>query len=93
VNLERQTILNQIAEREAERRGNEGLGIKMLFDQLPKGFSAEQLQGLLYALADKQRADSMLKAVERDQVKVMIMGGGAPGSVGGMPSAVAVPAP
>ncbi len=85
VNLERQVVLNQIAEKEAERRGNEGLGIRMLFDQLPKGFTAEQLQGLLYALADKQRADSMLKAVERDQVKVMVMGGSAPGSAGTPP--------
>jgi hypothetical protein len=45
-----------------------------------------QLKDLLYALADKQRADSMLKAVERDQVKVMVMGGNG----GGSP---AIPAP
>jgi regulator of protease activity HflC (stomatin/prohibitin superfamily) len=80
VNLQRQLVLNQIAEREAERRGNEGLGIKKLIEQLPKEYNPVQLKDLLYALADKQRADSMLKAVERDQVKVMVMGGnnGAP---------------
>jgi regulator of protease activity HflC (stomatin/prohibitin superfamily) len=88
VNLERQTVLNQIAERETERRANEGLGIKKLVDQLPKEFKPEQLQGLLYALADKQRADSMLKAVERDQVKVMVMGGN-----GSAAAAAAVSAP
>lgn len=88
VNLERQEVLNKIAEREADRRANEGLGIKKLVEQLPKEFNAVQLKDLLYALADKQRADSMLKAVERDQVKVMVMGGG---GNGGTPSAVAVP--
>ena len=85
VNLQRQLVLNQIAEREADRRSNEGLGIKKLIDQLPKDFNPVQLKDLLYALADKQRADSMLKAVERDQVKVMIMGGN------GAPPAISVP--
>lgn len=75
VNLQRQLVLNRIAEREAERRANEGLGIKKLVEQLPKELNPVQLKDLLYALADKQRADSMLKAVEGDQVKVMIMGG------------------
>jgi regulator of protease activity HflC (stomatin/prohibitin superfamily) len=87
VNLERQGVLNQIAEREAERRGNEGLGIRKLVEQLPKEINPVQLKDLLYALADKQRADSMLKAVERDQVKVMVMGGGG----GGAPAIVAPP--
>jgi regulator of protease activity HflC (stomatin/prohibitin superfamily) len=86
VNLQRQLVLNQIAEREAERRANEGLGIKKLIEQLPKDISPVQLKDLLYALADKQRADSMLKAVERDQVKVMVMGGN------GAAPAISVPA-
>ncbi|MGM4906792.1 SPFH domain-containing protein [Tardiphaga sp. 866_E4_N2_1] len=85
VNLERQSVLNQIAEREAQRRANEGLGIKKLVDQLPKEMRPEQLQGLLYALADKQRADSMLKAVEHNQVKVMVMGGGSNAPVVSVP--------
>jgi hypothetical protein len=42
---------------------------------------------MLYALADKKRADLMLNAVECDQVKVMVMGGN-----GGRPPAVSVPA-
>jgi regulator of protease activity HflC (stomatin/prohibitin superfamily) len=88
VTLERQAVLNEIAQKEAERRGNEGLGIKMLLEQLPKGFTPEQTRELLYALADKQRADSMLKAVEKDQVKVIVMGG--PGSA---PPALAIPQP
>jgi regulator of protease activity HflC (stomatin/prohibitin superfamily) len=88
VNLKRQLVLNQIAEREAERRANEGLGIKKLIEQLPRDYNPVQLKDLLYALADKQRADSMLKAVESDQVKVMVMGGN-----GGAPPAISLPAP
>ena len=46
VNLQRQLVLNQIAEREAERRGNEGLGIKKLIEQLPKDFNPVQLKDI-----------------------------------------------
>jgi regulator of protease activity HflC (stomatin/prohibitin superfamily) len=74
--LKRQAILTQIAEREADRRANEGLGVKKLLEQLPKAFAPGQIRELLYALADKQRADTMLKAVEKDQVKVIVMGNG-----------------
>jgi regulator of protease activity HflC (stomatin/prohibitin superfamily) len=77
VNLERQGVLNQIAAREAERRGNEGLGIRKLIEQLPSGMTGPQMEKLLYALADKQRADSLQRAVEKDQVKIIVMGGGA----------------
>lgn len=84
VNLERQGVLNQIAQSETERRANEGVGVRKLIEELPKGLKPNELRDLLYALADKQRADSMLKAVEKDQVKVMIMGGNNP---------VAVPSP
>ncbi len=84
VNLERQGVLNRIAQSESERRANEGVGVRKLIEELPKGLKPNELRDLLYALADKQRADSMLKAVEKDQVKVMIMGGNNP---------VAVPSP
>lgn len=75
--LKRQEVLNEIAAREAERRANEGVGVRKLFDQLPKGMSTEQVRQLLYALADKQRADSLQRAVEKNQVKIIVMGGGA----------------
>jgi len=81
VNLERQDVLNRIALSETERRANEGVGVRKLVEALPKGMSATELRDLLYALADKQRADSMLKAVESDQVKVMIMSGNNPVAV------------
>jgi regulator of protease activity HflC (stomatin/prohibitin superfamily) len=85
--LKRQGVLIEISEREAERRAQEGIGIKKLIEELPKEFTPDQVRALLYALADKQRADSMLKAVEKDQVKVIVMG--APGTSPG----VTVPAP
>ncbi len=86
--LKRQQTLVQVAEKEAERRAKEGSGVRMLIEQLPAGYSPEQMTQFLHSLADKQRADAMMRAVERDQVKVMVMGG-----EGGGQAAVAVPAP
>jgi regulator of protease activity HflC (stomatin/prohibitin superfamily) len=88
VALERQGVLNKIAEREADRRGSEGEGVRKLIEQLPKGYGPGQLQGLLTALADKQRADSLQRAVEKDQVKVIVMGGN-----GNPSAAVPIPSP
>lgn len=88
--LKRQATLVEISAQEAQRRSNEGLGIQKLLAQLPKEFSPDQLKSLISAVADKQRADAMLKSVERDQVKVMVMGGGSAES--GQP-AVSVAAP
>lgn len=85
--LKRQGIILEIAGVEAERRAQEGIGIKKLIKELPKDVTAEQVGALLYALADKQRADSMLKAVDKDQVKVIVMG--TPGAT----PAVPVPSP
>lgn len=88
--LKRQATLVEISAQEAQRRSNEGLGIQKLLAQLPKEFSPDQLKSLISAVADKQRADAMLKSVERDQVKVMVMGSGSAES--GQP-AVSVAAP
>lgn len=85
--LKRQGVIIEIAELEAERRAKEGIGIKKLIKELPKDVTPEQVRALLYALADKQRADSMLKAVDKDQVKVIVMG--TPGAT----PAVPVPSP
>lgn len=73
--LQRQTILTNIARQEAERRGQEGAGVKKLFDQLPQGFSSDQIAQVMTALANKERADAMLKAVETGKVTVMVMDG------------------
>jgi regulator of protease activity HflC (stomatin/prohibitin superfamily) len=85
VALERQAVLNQIAERESDRRGSEGKGIRKLIDQLPKAYTPEQLRELLLALADKQRADSLQRAVEKDQVKVIVLGGGGTNATAAVP--------
>lgn len=75
--LERQKTLTQIAEETALRRAKEGLGVKKLFDELPDGFSPTQISIVLRAIADKRRADALMKAIEGDRVNVMVVDGGA----------------
>ncbi len=76
--LERQKTLTQIAEEEARRRGNEGRGVRNLFTELPQGFSPGQIRDVLSAIADKTRAEAMMKAVETGQVRVIVMNGSQP---------------
>ena len=73
--LDRQGTLTDIAEQEALRREKEGKGVKNLFTELPTGFTAAEISEVLGALANKTRADSMLKAVESGQVDTIIMNG------------------
>lgn len=77
--LQRQKVLTDIARQEADRRANEGLGVKKLFAELPSGFTAGQISHVLGALADKQRADALLKAVENQNISVIVLGGGSKG--------------
>lgn len=83
--LQRQQILTQIARQEAERRANEGVGVSRLFSQLPSGFTADQISAVLYAMADKQRADALMKAVESGRVQTMVLPSGTPVAVTGRP--------
>ncbi len=76
--LERQKTLTQIAEEEARRRQNEGRGVNNLFAELPQGFSPSQIREVLGAIADKTRAEAMMKAVETGQVQVVVMNGTQP---------------
>ena len=76
--LERQRTLTQIAEEEARRRQNEGRGVKNLFGELPEGFSPGEIREVLSAIADKVRAEAMMKAVETGQVQVVVMNGTEP---------------
>lgn len=73
--LQRQKSLTAIAEEAARRRANEGIGVKRLFDELPKDFTASQIAVVLEAIANKERADAMMKAVEAGDVNVMVMNG------------------
>jgi regulator of protease activity HflC (stomatin/prohibitin superfamily) len=72
---ERQSILTEIAQIEAERRQEEGKGVTNLFKELPDGFSPEQIATVLSALATKTRADAMLKAVESGKIDNLIING------------------
>lgn len=74
VDLQRQKKLTRIAKEEAERRANEGLGVKRLFDQLPDA-SAEDINLILGAIANKVRADALMRAVEDGSVNVMVLQG------------------
>jgi regulator of protease activity HflC (stomatin/prohibitin superfamily) len=88
--LKKQETLTEIAKEEANRRLNEGKGISNLFDQLPKGFGAQEINAVLSAIADKTRADAMLRAVENGSVQVMVMGQGASPAVS-LPAITASP--
>lgn len=83
--LERQKTLTSIAMEVANRRAQEGAGVNKLFEQLPKGFNAEQISHVLRALADKTRSDAELKAVETGKVNAIVFS-----TAGAMP-AVTVP--
>lgn len=79
--LQRQVILTNIARQEAERRGQEGVGVNNLFTNLPRGFTPLQISQVMTALANKERADAQMKAVESGKVTVMVMDGGGNPSV------------
>lgn len=76
--LERQITLTSIAGEVALRREKEGLGVANLFGALPEGFKPKEIKMVLDALANKVRADAMLKAVETEQVDTIIMGSAIP---------------
>lgn len=73
---DRQQTLTEIARIEAERRSNEGLGVAKLFENLPKDFTPEDIALILSAIADKERADAMMRAVQSGKVNIMVMDGG-----------------
>lgn len=74
--LQRQTTLTEIAQQQALRRANEGLGVKKLFDNLPSNFTPQEIGLVLEALATKERGDAMMKAVETGQVQALVFEGG-----------------
>lgn len=74
--LERQHTLTEIATEIANRREKEGLGINKLFSQLPSGFTPEQIATVLQALATKNNSDAIMKAVETNQVKDLLLNAG-----------------
>ena len=79
--LKRQKVLTHIAEEIAERRAQEGVGVEKLFAKLPTGFSPSQIKEVLLALAEKERADALMKAVETGKVNVMVLPSSTPVAV------------
>ena len=67
--LKRQETLTQIAEEEARRRANEGKGVQMMFDELPDGFTADEIARVVNAISAKTRAEAVMKAVNTEQVR------------------------
>jgi regulator of protease activity HflC (stomatin/prohibitin superfamily) len=87
--LERQQTLTAIAEEEANRRQQEGMGITKLFAELPEGFTPADIRMILDAVSTKTRADAMQSAVSNGQVSTLIMFGD--GGGGNNSAAVSVP--
>lgn len=85
VDLERQTVLTQIAEQEARRRKQDGVGISNLFEQLPKGFTAQDIALILGAVSTKTQSDALMRSVEDGKVQTIVI----PYSAGGPNLAVA----
>jgi regulator of protease activity HflC (stomatin/prohibitin superfamily) len=79
--LKRQVVLTKIAKQEAERRANEGLGVKKLFAELPKDFNAGEIRQVLSAISEKVRADAIMKAVENERIQTLVITGSAPVSI------------
>lgn len=80
--LERQEVLTEIAQEEANRRANEGAGVSNLFAELPDGFTPEQIRLILDATSNKTKAEALMRAVESGKVEFMVLDGGALPSVG-----------
>lgn len=75
IDLGKQMTLTNIAKEVANRREQEGKGIKKMFDELPKGYTAQDVAFVLEASANKTRAEAMLKAVEGGKVSSIIFEG------------------
>lgn len=84
----RQEDLNKIAQARVERRRLEGDSINKMFSALPKGANSLDISRVMSAVAAKQRADALMKAVEKGQVQMIFMSGG---SSGGATPAVQLP--
>lgn len=75
IDLERQVTLTAIAKEQANRMENQGQGVTKIFNELPKGHSADEVEKVLNALANFKRAESFVKAVETGQIKGIMFEG------------------
>lgn len=79
--LEQQKTLTDIAKEQANRRKEEGSGIRKLFDELPPNHSANDVALILNATANKTRAEALHKAVSEGKVSTIVFEGGSAGKV------------
>jgi regulator of protease activity HflC (stomatin/prohibitin superfamily) len=83
---DRQVDLIKIAESKVRQRELEGQAIEQMFAKLPKGANSLDINRVLLALAAKERADAIMKAIEKDRVQMIIMSGGSGAPAVSLPS-------
>lgn len=82
VDLRRQETLTAIAKEEANRRANDGSGIRLMMDELPDDFTVAEMVSMILANAEKTNAEAFLKAVEMGNPHITVVTGSAvPASV------------
>ncbi len=81
ITLEQQITLTSIAKEQANRRKEEGTGIRKLFDELPAGRSAADVALILDATANKTRAEALMKAVTDGKVSFGVFEGNNAGKI------------
>lgn len=77
IDLRRQETLTAIAEEEANRRANEGAGVRKMMDELPSGYSVSQMAAIINANANKTTAEAFLRSVENGNPNITVISGGA----------------
>jgi regulator of protease activity HflC (stomatin/prohibitin superfamily) len=75
IDLERQHTLTEIAKEQANRMKNQGVGVSNMFNELPKGYSPEQMERVINALSNYKKAESIMKAVENNKLNTIIYEG------------------
>jgi len=76
VDLRRQVILTKIAKEEANRRSNDGIGIRRMMEKLPKDFTIDQMVAIINANSGKNNSEAFMKAVEKGNPNITIVTGG-----------------
>jgi regulator of protease activity HflC (stomatin/prohibitin superfamily) len=73
---DQQNVLTQIAAQQVEIRTNEGKALDGLLKALPSSIKSGDAANLIAAMAAKVQADAVMKAVEKDHVKLLVINGG-----------------
>jgi regulator of protease activity HflC (stomatin/prohibitin superfamily) len=76
VDLRRQVTLSEIAEVEATRRAKDGMGIRMMMEELPSNFTVAEMVAMIQANAMKTNAEAFMRAVEGGNPNITVITGG-----------------